>query len=162
MTFRHWIQDTPFGTVAVMMSEHGVCAIGLPEDDLADLVADAEPARDDAVAAQLDDWFNGRAPALDVPLDLTGVDGFKRTVLETLVREVGWGETVSYGELAAMAGSPRAARAVGSAMRSNPLPFVIPCHRVVAAGGRIGGYGGGRNAIELKRALLAREGVTVP
>ena len=83
-------------------------------------------------------------------------------MLETLVREVGWGETVSYGELAEMAGRPRAARAVGTAMRSNPLPFVIPCHRVVAAGGRIGGYGGGRNAVELKRALLAREGVTFP
>ena len=97
-----------------------------------------------------------------MPLDLDGVDGFRRTVLETLVREVGWGETVSYGELAAMAGRPRAARAVGTAMASNPLPFVIPCHRVVAAGGRIGGYGGGRNAVALKRSLLAREGVTFP
>ena len=93
-------------------------------------------------------------------LDLGDIDGFRRTVLETLVREVGWGETVSYGELAEMAGRPRAARAVGTAMRSNPLPFVIPCHRVVAAGGRIGGYGGGRNAVALKRRLLEREGVT--
>jgi methylated-DNA-[protein]-cysteine S-methyltransferase len=158
---RHWRQKTPFGTVAVVMSEHGLCAIGLPDDDLAVLVGDLEPDRDDTVAAALDDWFAGRASTLDVPLDLTGVDGFRRTVLETLVREVGWGETVSYGELAAMAGSPRAARAVGSAMRSNPLPFVIPCHRVITAGGRIGGYGGGRNAIELKRSLLAREGVTL-
>jgi urocanate hydratase len=73
---------------------------------------------------------------------------------------VGWGEVVTYGELAGMAGRPRAARAVGSAMRDNPLPFVIPCHRVVAAGGRIGGYGGGRNAVALKRRLLEREGVT--
>ena len=77
------------------------------------------------------------------------------------MREVGWGETVSYGELAEMAGRPRAARAVGSAMASSPLPFVIPCHRVVAAGGKIGGYGNGRNAIALKRRLLAREGVTL-
>ena len=80
--------------------------------------------------------------------------------METLAREVGWGETVTYGELADLAGRPRAARAAGSAMRDNPLPFVIPCHRVVAAGGRIGGYGGGRNAVDLKRTLLAREGVT--
>ncbi len=74
-------------------------------------------------------------------------------------RDVPWGETVTYGELAAIAGRPHAARAVGSAMRNNPLPFVIPCHRVVAAGNKIGGYGGGRNAIPLKRELLAREGV---
>jgi methylated-DNA-[protein]-cysteine S-methyltransferase len=82
-------------------------------------------------------------------------------VLETLVARVGWGETVSYGELAGMAGRPRAARAVGSAMRNNPIPFVIPCHRVIAAGHKIGGYGGGRNAIGLKRELLAREGVNL-
>jgi methylated-DNA-[protein]-cysteine S-methyltransferase len=93
---------------------------------------------------------------------LEGVSGFRRTVLETLANEVPWGETVSYGELASMAGRPRAARAAGSAMRNNPLPFVIPCHRVLAAGGKIGGYGGGANAIELKRALLAREGVLIP
>ena len=81
-------------------------------------------------------------------------------MLETLAREVPWGEVVSYGELAAIAGRPRAARAVGSAMRNNPIPFVIPCHRVVAAGNKIGGYGGGRNAVALKRELLAREGVS--
>ena len=75
---------------------------------------------------------------------------------------MGWGETVSYGELAEMAGRPRAARAVGSAMATNPLPYVIPCHRVVAAGGKIGGYGGGPNAVARKRELLAREGVTLP
>jgi methylated-DNA-[protein]-cysteine S-methyltransferase len=80
-------------------------------------------------------------------------------VLDTLVRDVPWGETVSYGELAGMAGRPRAARGVGRVMATNPLPFVIPCHRVLAAGGRIGGYGSGSNAIDLKRALLAREGV---
>ena len=76
------------------------------------------------------------------------------------MEEVPWGEVVSYGELAGLAGRPRAARAVGSAMRNNPIPFVIPCHRVVAAGNRIGGYGGGRNAVALKRELLEREGVS--
>ncbi len=162
MAARHWQQETPYGSVVVVTSERGLRAIGLPEDDLAELVAGSEAECDDEVAARLDDWFAGRTDRLDVPLDLGDIDGFRRTVLETLVREVGWGETVSYGELAEMAGRPRAARAVGTAMRSNPLPFVIPCHRVVAAGGRIGGYGGGRNAVELKRALLAREGVTFP
>ena len=159
---RHWQQDTPFGVVTVITSARGVRAIGLPEDDLGPLVADTESARDENVARALDAWFTGRSRTLSVPLDLDGVDGFRRTVLETLVREVGWGETVSYGELAEMAGRPRAARAVGTAMAANPLPFVIPCHRVVAAGGRIGGYGGGRNAVALKRSLLAREGVTFP
>ena len=107
----------------------------------------------------MDEWFAGERHDFDVSLDLDGIEGFRRTVLETLSAKVSWGETVSYGELAGMAGRPRAARAVGSAMRHNPLPFVIPCHRVIAAGHRIGGYGGGRNAIALKRALLTREGV---
>lgn len=158
----HWQQETPYGPVVVVTSERGVRAIGLPHDELAELVGDTEAARDPEVARALDEWFAGRDRTLDVPLDLNGVDGFRRTVLETLMREVGWGETVSYGELAEMAGRPRAARAVGAAMASNPLPFVVPCHRVVAAGGRIGGYGGGRDAVALKRQLLAREGVTFP
>jgi methylated-DNA-[protein]-cysteine S-methyltransferase len=156
---RHWTQDTPFGPVTVVTSAHGIRAIGLPEDDLAGLVGGTDTARDETVARALDRWFDGRSRTLALPLDLDGTEGFRRAVLETLVREVGWGETVSYGELAEMAGRPGAARAAGTAMASNPLPFVIPCHRVVAAGGRIGGYGGGRNAVELKRALLAREGV---
>jgi len=158
---RYWQQDSPHGRVTVVVGDRGIRAIGLPGDDLAEMVAAAEPARDEEIARRLDDLFAGRRRHIDVPLDLSGVTGFRRAVLETLMREVGWGETVSYGELAAMAGRPRAARAVGSAMRSNPLPFVIPCHRVVAAGGRIGGYGGGRDAVDLKRALLAREGVNL-
>jgi methylated-DNA-[protein]-cysteine S-methyltransferase len=155
---RAWRQPSPFGEVTVVVSEHGVHEISLPGDDQPDVElgrADSETKR------ELDDWFKGRRRAFDLALDLEGIDGFRRTVLETLVKEVGWGETVSYGELAAMAGRPRAARAAGSAMRNNPIPFVIPCHRVIAAGGKIGGYGGGRNAIELKRRLLAREGVTI-
>jgi methylated-DNA-[protein]-cysteine S-methyltransferase len=160
MRAAYWKQDTPYGMVTVVTSETGVTAIGLPHDDLSELIDGAEPRRDGAIARALDDWFAGRSDASDVPVDLTRVTGFRRAVLETLAREVGWGETVSYGELAEMAGRPRAARAVGAAMASNPLPFLIPCHRVIAAGGRIGGYGGGRNAIALKRALLAREGVT--
>jgi methylated-DNA-[protein]-cysteine S-methyltransferase len=78
-------------------------------------------------------------------------------VYETLRRDVGWGETVSYGELAEMAGRPRAARAVGNAMSRNPVPIVVPCHRVVTAGGRIGGYG--PSGVPTKRFLLALEGV---
>ena len=152
-----WRQDSPFGEVTVVVSEHGVREISLPGDDQPDGEIGAP---DRALARQLDEWFAGQRHAFDVSLDLEGVEGFRRLALETLAREVGWGETVTYGELAALAGHPGAARAAGSAIRDNPLPFVIPCHRVVAAGGRIGGYGGGRNAVDLKRRLLAREGVT--
>jgi methylated-DNA-[protein]-cysteine S-methyltransferase len=156
---RCWRQPSPFGDVTVVVGEHGLRSISLPGDDQPDEEAGARDAR---VARELDAWFAGRRHAFDLTIDLDGIDGFRRTVLETLAREVPWGETVSYGELAGMAGRPRAARAVGSAMRNNPIPFVIPCHRVTAAGGKIGGYGGGRNAIALKRALLAREGVVFP
>ena len=152
-----WRQPSPFGDVTVVVSERGVREISLPGDDQPDGdlgVADA------LVKRQLDEWFVGKRHAFDFTIDLDGVEGFRRTVLETLAHGVSWGEIVTYGELAGMAGRPRAARAVGSAMRDNPLPFVIPCHRVVAAGGRIGGYGGGRNAVALKRKLLEREGVT--
>ncbi len=151
-----WRQESPFGTVTVVVSEAGVREIGLPGDDQP---AGETGAPDRLVARQLDEWFAGTRHSFDVALDLEGIQGFRRAALETLAREVGWGETVTYGELAELAGRPRAARAAGSAMRANPLPFVIPCHRVVASGGHIGGYGGGRNAVSLKRRLLAREGV---
>ena len=152
-----WRQESPYGEVTVVVSPRGVREISLPGDDQPDAEA-GQPDR--VVARQLDDWFAGKCRVFDIALDLEGVEGFRRVTLETLAHEVGWGETVTYGELADLAGRPRAARAVGSAMRDNPLPFVIPCHRVVAAGGRIGGYGGGRNAVDLKRTLLEREGVT--
>ena len=162
---RWWKQGTPFGEITVVVSDVGLLAIALPGGDgIEDLLGAAIPERDEAVAARLDDWFAGRSHDLDLPIDLdaAGIAGFRRDVLEILTREVGWGETVSYGELAAMAGRPNAARAVGTAMSTNPVPFAIPCHRVIAAGGRIGGYGGAWSdggGTELKRRLLAREGV---
>jgi methylated-DNA-[protein]-cysteine S-methyltransferase len=154
-----WRQPSPYGEITVVTTGRGLQEISLPGDDQPDVDL-TKPDR--AISRQLDQWFAGKRHAFDLEIDLDGIAGFKRTVLETLAREVGWGETVSYGELAALAGRPRAARAAGSAMRNNPLPFVIPCHRVIAAGNKIGGYGGGRNAIELKRELLAREGVSIP
>jgi len=157
MGARAWRQPSPYGELTIVLTDAGVHEISLPGDDQPEITA---TNADRAVARQLDDWFAGRRHAFDLPLDLSEVDGFRRTVLETLAEEVPWGEVVSYGELAVLSGRPRAARAVGSAMRNNPIPFVIPCHRVVAAGNRIGGYGGGRNAVALKRALLAREGVS--
>ena len=152
-----WSQPSPYGDITVVCTDDGVHEISLPGDDQPDVELGPPDRR---VARQLDDWFAARRHTFDLALDLHGIHGFRRTVLETLAREVPWGETVSYGELAVLAGRPRAARAVGSAMRNNPIPFVIPCHRVVAAGHKIGGYGGGRNSVALKRELLAREGVT--
>jgi methylated-DNA-[protein]-cysteine S-methyltransferase len=152
---RSWTQPSPYGDVTIVVSDAGLRSVSLPGS----AAAEAHVERDDAIAQQFDAWFAGRRHNFDLALDLDGIDGFRLTVLETLRRDVPWGETVSYGELAQMAGRPRAARAVGRTMATNPLPFVFPCHRVLAAGGKIGGYGSGANAIDLKRALLAREGV---
>jgi methylated-DNA-[protein]-cysteine S-methyltransferase len=160
-----WTQSTPIGHITVVMTARGVESISFDGDRARDVPVDAEPARDSAIAAQLDEWFAGDRRVLDLALDLEHVHGFRRDVLDTLRNEVGWGETVSYGELAEMAGRPGAARAVGTIMAGNPVPFVIPCHRVIASGGRIGGYGGssrGESAsLAIKRRLLSREGVTV-
>lgn len=162
-----WVQDSPVGDVVVVSGAAGVERIwfdgpGSGAVDTAELVGSARAGRDRSVARQLDEWFAGTRRSFSIsiawPADLSPLG---RAVLETLVERVPWGETVSYGELAELAGRPRAARAVGTIMSGNRVPFVVPCHRVIAAGGRIGGYGGGRDAIELKRWLLAREGVLI-
>jgi methylated-DNA-[protein]-cysteine S-methyltransferase len=162
-----WEQETPIGEVVVVSSDDGVKRISFAGSgngaiDTAAIVGSARAGRDGTVARQLDEWFGGSRQSFSLPIawpdDLSPLG---RTVLETLVARVPWGETVSYGELAELSDRPRAARAVGSIMSRNPVPFVVPCHRVIAAGGRIGGYGGGRDAIELKRWLLAREGVHI-
>jgi methylated-DNA-[protein]-cysteine S-methyltransferase len=104
---------------------------------------------------ELAEYFAGRRQAFEVPLDLSGRPSFTRKILEEL-RKVPYGATLTYGELAARAGYPRAARAVGQAMAANPLPIIIPCHRVVAADGRLGGYSGG-TGLPTKQWLLAFE-----
>jgi methylated-DNA-[protein]-cysteine S-methyltransferase len=106
-----------------------------------------------------------RIDSTTVDVDLSDRPAWDRAVLGA-VRRIGWGETASYGEIARMVGSPRAARAVGGALGRNPVALLIPCHRIIAADGSIGGYGGfGRDgrlaALERKRHLLLREGVTV-
>ncbi len=161
---RCWSQTTPIGEITVVANERGIVAIGWGTQRR-DAAVGAVPERDEKIAICLDEWFAGRRDSIDLELDLSDITGFRRAVLDTLRKEVGWGETVSYGELAAMAGRPGAARAVGTIMASNPIPFVIPCHRVIAAGGRIGGYGGTaateHENLAIKRNLLAREGVAV-
>jgi methylated-DNA-[protein]-cysteine S-methyltransferase len=107
------------------------------------------------VRRQLDEYFDGSRTAFDVPLDWRLSSGFRREVLHELTA-VGYGETVSYQELARRSGRPQASRAVGSAMATNPIPVVVPCHRVLRTGGGLGGYAGG---LEAKRRLLTLEGV---
>lgn len=160
--------DTALGTCGIVWTDVGICRLLLPERSrgrtlarVKDLHADAVEATPSRVVqrvirhltAQLDGGGKASQPALD----LAGVSPFARRVYEAL-RAVPAGETVSYAELAARAGSPRAARAVGRAMATNPMPLLIPCHRVLAANGKPGGftaYGG----VATKAKLLALEGV---
>ncbi|AVH99850.1 MULTISPECIES: methylated-DNA--[protein]-cysteine S-methyltransferase [Streptomyces] len=110
----------------------------------------AEPIR------RLERYFAGAPDALDLPLDWSLTSGFNRQVLRELAAGVPYGTVVGYGELARRVGQPGAAQAVGAAMGSNPLPVVVPCHRVVESDGGLGGFGGG---LETKRRLLELEGV---
>jgi methylated-DNA-[protein]-cysteine S-methyltransferase len=158
-----WQQESPIGMLTVLAGERGVQRIefGSNGDAEAEVAVGATEACDDEVAVELDEYFAGRRRRFMMPVDLSPMDaGFPQAVYEVLLRDVAFGETVSYGELAEMAGRPGAARAVGNAMSRNPVPIVVPCHRVVAAGGRIGGYG--PSGVATKRFLLTLEGVELP
>jgi methylated-DNA-[protein]-cysteine S-methyltransferase len=111
------------------------------------------PARLDAVARELNEYFDGKRHGFDVPLDWRLSAGFRSTVLHHLP-EISYGHTASYAAVARLAGNPRAIRAVGTACATNPLPVIVPCHRVVRSDGSMGGYLGG---VEAKRALLSLE-----
>ncbi|MFE1443906.1 methylated-DNA--[protein]-cysteine S-methyltransferase [Streptomyces sp. NPDC058739] len=106
--------------------------------------------------SQFEAYFSGRLHGFELPLDWSLISGFNRQVLRELAAGVPYGAVVGYGDLARRVGQPGAAQAVGVAMGSNPLPVVVPCHRVVESDGGIGGFGGG---LETKRKLLALEGV---
>jgi methylated-DNA-[protein]-cysteine S-methyltransferase len=159
-----WQQESPIGMLTVLAGERGVQRIEFGSNGLdaeAEVAVGATEACDDEVAVELDEYFAGRRRRFMMPVDLSPMDaGFPQAVYEVLLRDVAFGETVSYGELAEMAGRPGAARAVGNAMSRNPVPIVVPCHRVVAAGGRIGGYG--PSGVATKRFLLTLEGVELP
>jgi len=164
--------STPVGRLLVVQTAHGVCRIAFafePEDRiLADVAArigprvvasrDATAAARDALAAYLE----GEDTELDVPVDLALVrTPFQRTVLEGL-RRVPRGSVTTYGELAVAIGRPKATRATGTALGRNPVPIVVPCHRVLPRGGGVGGYGGSVGSYlagpRVKRALLELEG----
>jgi methylated-DNA-[protein]-cysteine S-methyltransferase len=144
---------TPEGLVRVAFSREGHEAVlGRLAEQISPRIMRA-PRRLDDTAAQLDEYFAGRRRAFALPIDLQLAHGFRRTVLRHL-RDVAYGDTVSYAGLAAAAGRPAAVRATGSACATNPLPLVVPCHRVVRSDGSLGNYGGG---VDAKRALLELE-----
>ena len=155
--------DTPVGLLLLAATPAGLVRVAYTREDH-DAVLDTlarrisprvlmAPARLDDVARQLDDYFGRRRHGFDVRVDLRLAHGFRRTVLERL-SDVDYGGTVSYAQLAAEVGNPRAVRAVGTACATNPVPVVIPCHRVVRSDGTPGEYVGGS---EIKRTLLGLE-----
>jgi methylated-DNA-[protein]-cysteine S-methyltransferase len=155
--------DSPIGALLLAAGPAGLVRVAFEREDfdlvLRDLATTvsprilASPNRLDAVAEQLEEYFAGARRDFDVPLDLRLAHGFRRTVLDQL-RAIDYGTTASYAAVARAAGHPKAVRAVGSACSHNPVPVVVPCHRVVRSDGSIGQYLGGTDA---KRALLALE-----
>ncbi len=154
--------DSPVGTLLIATTSRGVCRISFDPDaerELEPLARDfgarvlrtAKPL--DPVRRELDDYFEHRRDTFDLPVDITPLPDFQRKVLEELAL-VPYGEVQTYGGLAAKVGNPKAARAVGGALNRNPVPIVLPCHRVVGSNGSLTGYAGG---LQRKRALLDLE-----
>jgi methylated-DNA-[protein]-cysteine S-methyltransferase len=152
MSGRWWRQPTPLGEITVVTgATGGVIHLAFG----ADRPGEGPPRPLARVARELDEYFAGTRRTFTVGAVLEQVDApFRRAVLEAVAREVPYGETATYGEVAELVGHPGAARAVGTAMAHNPVQLLVPCHRVVAANG-IGGYG--PSGVALKRALLDRE-----
>jgi methylated-DNA-[protein]-cysteine S-methyltransferase len=155
--------DSPVGPLLVATSNRGLCRISYdaePERELERLARDfgvrvlRSPKPIDAARRELDEYFEGTRREFDLPLDVALVADFNRRVLRELAR-VPYGKVVTYGELAVRSARPRAARAVGMVMNRNPLPIVLPCHRVIGANGKLTGYAGG---LERKETLLRLEG----
>jgi methylated-DNA-[protein]-cysteine S-methyltransferase len=163
-TVRGSIQ-TPVGMLTVIAAEDGIVGVGWRHRP-----APAAPSGDSVAAAQLSaaltqlrEYFAGQRTTFDLPIRLTGLGGTTTAVLTALRDTVRYGETVTYGELAARSGGDVPARAIGSIMGSNPVPILIPCHRVVASDG-LGGYSGGERGRgrETKVWLLEHEGALPP
>ena len=157
--------ESPLGALLLAATPDGLVRVGFASEghdavleDLARAVSPRvlfAPARLDDVARQLDEYFAGHRRAFDVTVDLRLATGFRRNVLEHL-RAIPFGATESYAVVASAVGSPRAVRAAGTACATNPVPVVVPCHRVVRSDGSVGQYRGG---VAAKRALLALEAV---
>jgi methylated-DNA-[protein]-cysteine S-methyltransferase len=160
--------DSPFGPLLLAATKRGLVRLAFPEEDIDSVlerlareisprIVEA-PAPLDSPRRELEEYFSGRRQEFELALDWTLIGGFGRRVLR-VTAEIPYGGVLSYGEVAADAGSPRGSRAAGNALGSNPIPIVIPCHRVLRSGGAIGGYGGGP---ERKRWLLELEGALAP
>ena len=157
------IVDSPVGSLLLAATPEGLVRVAFDCEDhdsvlasLADTVSPriiASSRRTDEVARQLEEYFTGRRRRFDVALDLQLISGFRRTVIAQLP-DIAYGSTATYAAVAAAAGNPAAVRAVGSACSHNPVPLVVPCHRVLRSDGSLGGYRGGPG---VKATLLALE-----
>src|ERR671914_1355025 len=157
--------DSPLGPLVVAATPHGLVRVSYSEfrgedevlEELARRVSPRvleAPARLDGVRRELDEYFEGRREDFDVRIDWSHLAGFTREVLRATAN-IGFGEVSTYAGVAAAAGSPRAVRAAGNALGANPMPVIVPCHRVLRTGGGLGGYTGG---VERKEFLLRLEG----
>jgi methylated-DNA-[protein]-cysteine S-methyltransferase len=157
--------DSPYGLLLLAQTKRGLVRVGLPNQDREMLLADLSarvsprlleaPAELDEVRRELDLYFEGKLDRFDLPLDWRLSGGFRQRVLRAINR-IPYGQTRSYTEMARKAGNERAVRAAGTACGSNPIPLVVPCHRVLRTGGALGGYGGG---LPMKQGLLELEGI---
>ena len=155
--------DTPVGSLLLAATDQGLVRVAYASEDHDSVLATLAhsisprvlnaPARLDAAAREIDEYFAGGRVAFEVPLDLRLSRGFRREVLLQLL-EIGYGKTATYAWVAAAAGNPKAVRAAGSACATNPIPVVVPCHRVVRSDGTIGRYAGGS---DIKKILLTLE-----
>jgi methylated-DNA-[protein]-cysteine S-methyltransferase len=157
--------DSPFGPLLLAKTQRGLVRVGLPNQkpealllDLSERVSPRvleSPAELDEVRRELELYFEGELDHFDLPLDWSLSAGFRQRVLRA-INHIPYGQTRSYTEMARKAGNERAVRAAGTACGTNPIPLVVPCHRVLRSGGALGGYGGG---VPMKEALLELEGV---
>ena len=158
------LYETGLGIGAVVATEKGVSTVQLPHagsetfiNQLKQKVGESSQLTEQ-VALRLKSYFKGEPQAFDmIPVDLSTLTEFRARILQ-LIRAIPYGEIRSYGDVAAMAGVPRAARAIGGVMAANPLPVIIPCHRIVAANGRLTGYSA-PGGLDMKRILLRMERV---
>jgi len=160
------IEPSPVGDLLVAATSRGLIRIAYNANETAEVALEElarrvsprvleAPAALDDIRRELDEYFEGERTGFDIPIDWRLHDGFGRRVLRATAR-IPYGHVLSYQQVAAKAGSPRGYRAAGNALGSNRMPIVVPCHRVVASGGKLGGYTGG---IERKEFLLELEGV---
>jgi len=160
--------DSPFGTLTAAVTDQGLVRLAFPEEPLEEVLEKLStrlspriieaPIRFERVRRELDEYFAGSRRDFGVPLDRTLMSAFAQRVLAATAA-IPYGSISTYAEMAAAAGSPRGSRAAGNALGANPIPVIVPCHRVLRSGGNLGGYGGGPDR---KRWLLELEGALTP